>query len=430
MLGVGSGGPTGPWLAAAAEPPTTAVNVTPRTGSASRRPRLTERQAWAVLTAVDGLGPVGFGALLREFGSALGILETALEAGAVARLVAAGVNDDRDTFDAGVARSIVAVAESPLPTLRRVEVPGVEIITTEDRAYPRRLLSIELPPHVLFVRGAVEAMSTPHAVAVVGTRRPTEEGRALAARIGGALGEVGATVVSGLAVGIDGASHAAAMAQGGPTVAVLGSGHSRLYPRAHARLADRIVAEGGAVVSELVPDVHPSAHSFPRRNRLISGLADATVVVEAGSRSGALITAGWALEQGRALFMVPGAIDAPQSAGCLQWLHQYPGQARLVPSVPQLVHDLGVLDDPAAGRRPSLKAELVELGTTARAVALELVGGRGTVDELVAATGHSVATALGALTILEMRGLATSAYGRYRPAGRLAAAADEVLRRR
>ena len=146
-------------------------------------------------------------------------------------------------------------------------------------------------------------------------------------------------------------------------------------------------------------------------------------MVEVGARSGALITAAWALEQGRDLFMVPGSIDAPQSAGCLEWIHRYPGQARVVPSVPQLVEDLALFGEATGrGRRPSLNAELIELGATARAIAEELVRGRGTVDELVAATGHSVATVLGALTMLEMRALATSAYGRYRPAGRLASA--------
>jgi DNA processing protein len=185
------------------------------------------------------------------------------------------------------------------------------------------------------------------------------------------------------------------------------------------------VSDGGAVVSELPPDAHASRSTFPRRNRIISGLTDATIVVEAGAKSGALITAAWALEQGRDLYMLPGGIDDPQSAGCLDWLHQYPGQARLVPGIPQLIHDLRLLDEtPRRSRRPSVQAELIELGATARTVALELVRGRGTVDELVAATGHSVATALGALTMLEVRGLATSAYGRYRAAGRLASARD------
>jgi DNA processing protein len=203
---------------------------------------------------------------------------------------------------------------------------------------------------------------------------------------------------------------------------VLGSGHGRLYPLAHAGLARSIIDHGGALVSELPPNTPPAAGTFPRRNRLISGFADATIVVEAAERSGALITAGWALEQGRECFLVPGSIDAPRSAGCLRWLRDYAGQVRIVAGIPELIEDLGLLaSEPADhGRRPSLEAELIELGATARAVAIELVRGRGTLDELVAATGHPVATALGALTLLELRGLATSAYGRYRPAGRLA----------
>jgi DNA processing protein len=428
VLGVGEAGPTGRWAASAtgegtasvAAVATVTVAPTPR---APRKPaRLTERQAWAVLTWVDGLGPVGFGALLRRFGSGRAILDAALRPGAIRRLVQAGVVDERERFDTKVAAAIVAVAERPGPILQRVELPGIEIFTTDDAAYPARLLAIEMPPHVLFVRGSIDVLSSPHAVAVVGTRKPTDEGRAIAARVGGSLAKAGAVVVSGLAVGIDGASHAAAMSEGAPTIAVLGSGHARLYPRAHAKLADRIVADGGAVVSEFVPDRPPRPYTFPRRNRLISGLADATVVVEAGAKSGALITADWALDQGRELFMLPGSIDAPQSAGCLEWLHRYPGQARLVPSVPQLIHDLNLFESRTRGRRPSLRAELIELGGTARAVAVELVRGSVTVDDLVGATGHSVATVLGALTMLETRGLAASAYGRYRPAGRLATA--------
>ncbi|HEX5015427.1 MAG TPA: DNA-processing protein DprA [Candidatus Limnocylindrales bacterium] len=422
MLGVGRGGPVGAWTATDASARSLAT-PTRTPAPLNHRPRLTERQAWAVLTAVNGLGPVGFGALLRVFGSGRAILDAARRPGAGGRLVAAGVNDGRETFDSTVAAAIVAVAEAPGPALRNVELPGLEIVTTEDPGYPSRLLAIELPPHVLFVRGSLAALEARHAIAVVGTRRPTESGRAVAARIGGSLARAGATVVSGLAVGIDGASHAAAMAEGGATVAVLGSGHRRLYPHAHARLADRIVADGGAVVSELAPDTGATRSSFPRRNRIISGLSDATVVVEAGLKSGALITAAWALEQGRELFMVPGGLDDPHAAGCLEWLHDYPGRATVVPTIPQLIHDLELLDDaPTRARRPSLEAELVELGATASAVARALRGGGGTVDELVAATGHNVATVLGALTMLEVRGLASSAYGRYRPAGRLASA--------
>jgi DNA processing protein len=421
VLGVGVAGPIG--VDSRSE-----HRVTARPGWEA----LSEREAWGVITSVSGIGPVGFAMLLGHFGTGREILAAATRPRAVRRLVAAGIHEERETFGRVVAEELVQAAGDPSGVLAAIRDAGVEILTLDDEAYPGRLRAIEMPPHVLFVRGSVAALSSGVAVAVVGTRRPTEHGRLLAARIGAAIARQGGSVVSGLAVGVDGAAQAAVTAEHGTTVAVLGSGHGRLYPRAHARLAESIVANGGAVVSELAPDVAPTAGTFPRRNRLISGLSDATIVVEAASKSGALITAGWALEQGRDCFMVPGPIDAPQSAGCLEWLRLYPADVRIVAGIPELIEDLGLVGAgrqvTAAGearerpRRVSLEAELVELGTTARRIALELLRGRATLDELVLASGQPVATTLGALTLLEVRGLATSAYGRYRPAGRLASA--------
>jgi DNA processing protein len=421
VLGVGVAGPIG--VDSRSE-----HRVTARPGWEA----LSEREAWGVITSVSGIGPVGFAMLLGHFGTGREILAAATRPRAVRRLVAAGIHEERETFGRVVAEELVQAAGDPSGVLAAIRDAGVEILTLDDEAYPARLRAIEMPPHVLFVRGSVAALSSGVAVAVVGTRRPTEHGRLLAARIGAAIARQGGSVVSGLAVGVDGAAQAAVTAEHGTTVAVLGSGHGRLYPRAHARLAESIVANGGAVVSELAPDVAPTAGTFPRRNRLISGLSDATIVVEAASKSGALITAGWALEQGRDCFMVPGPIDAPQSAGCLEWLRLYPADVRIVAGIPELIEDLGLVGAgrqvTAAGearerpRRVSLEAELVELGTTARRIALELLRGRATLDELVLASGQPVATTLGALTLLEVRGLATSAYGRYRPAGRLASA--------
>ncbi|HET9455922.1 MAG TPA: DNA-processing protein DprA [Candidatus Limnocylindrales bacterium] len=386
---------------------------------------MTEREAWAILLSVTGLGPVGFAALLRSFGTARRVLAAARRPNAGARLAAAGTSDGRRTFDRPVADAIGDLARDPSTRLAALRAAGTTILTLDDEAYPDRLRHIELPPPVLYVRGRLEVLATHRLVAVVGTRRPTGQGRALAARIGAAIARAGGGVVSGLAVGIDGSAHAAVVHESGPTIGVLGSGHLRLYPRVHAGLAEKILAAGGSIVSELFPDTKPSPDSFPRRNRLISGLADATIVVEAGERSGALITAGWALEQGRPCFMVPGSVDSPQSAGCRRWLREYPDEVRIVAGIPELVHDLGLggrTGHLAVAGRPTLEAELIELGAAARSVATELVRGRTTLDELVSATGHEVATALGALTLLEMRGLATGAYGRYRPAGRLASA--------
>jgi DNA processing protein len=385
---------------------------------------LTERDAWAVVTSVVGLGPVGFGALLREFGSGRAILEAAGRPGAAAFFVRVASEGPRRIFGQAVANLIVDVAGHPETVLEEIAAAGLAVVTLDDPSYPARLRAIEMPPHVLFVAGDLAALTADRAVAVVGTRRATEVGRRTAARIGAAIASTGASVVSGLAVGIDGAAQAAVTAVRGRTVAVLGSGHARLYPRAHATLARSIIATGGAIVSEMSPSASPTNGTFPRRNRLISGLADATIVVEAAERSGALITAGWALEQGRECFMVPGPLDAPRSAGCLRWLRDYPGQVRIVAGIPELIEDLALINvtghsgQPA---RPSLEAELVELGATARSVATALVGGSGTLDQLVAATGFQPAAALGALTLLELRGLVASAYGRYRPAGRLMA---------
>jgi DNA processing protein len=406
--------------------------------------RTTEREALAVLVSVPGLGPVTLGRLLAWVGDPVRLLEVAASEGGgnVLRDVDRE-GDDRPRLDADVLDAILRVAADAPRVLDRIRAAGLIIVGLGDPAYPERLRHIDLPPHVLFVAGDPAVLLSARSVAVVGTRRPTEAGRRLAARIGSVLARNGACVVSGLAVGIDGAAHAAVVAEGGATVAVLGGGHGQLYPRAHEGLAAAIVEAGGAVVSENGPDVSPLPGTFPRRNRLISGLSEATVVIEAGPRSGALTTAAWALEQGRGCYLVPGAIDAPMSAGCLAFLREYPAEARIVAGIPQLLEDLRLLGEspawaaqpgrggrPTAGARSSPSATrpraagsaavLASLGEAERRVAAGLVGGLATVDELVAAADLPVAAVLAALTLLEARGLVTGGYGRYRPAGGLA----------
>ena len=335
---------------------------------------------WAVLVAVDGIGPVTLAALLAALGSGRAVLSMAAGPAGPRRLAdALAAHGGR--LDATLGRAIADAAQQAPEMIRRVRELGIEVLTIESADYPKRLRLLDLPPPVLFVRGDIAALDHARSVAVVGTRRATERGRRIAGAIGGALSTAGAVVISGLAIGIDGAAHAAAVATGGRTVAVLGSGHRRLYPRAHAHLADEIVARGGAVVSELAPDVGPLPGTFPRRNRVISGLADATVIVEAGERSGALITASWTLEQGRECFVVPGPIDVEQSVGCNRLLRLYPGQARAVPGVAELLEDLGLVGSPAQpdpGRRtlrggraigPDPEAILAGLGAAETAVA-------------------------------------------------------------
>jgi len=445
-----------------------------------------ERDAWVVLLSVSGLGPVSFGALLSAFGSARATLLAASGPDGPARLLQA-LSDARATdddclneagFDVGAAGERPCVGSRPgsggspkgsgadLPPRRRaigrdlagricdaaqsgtraaqrVSSLGLQVVTLEESSYPERLRLVEFPPPLLFVRGSVSAMNARKSVAVVGTRWPTDNGRLIAGWIGSAIARTGAAVVSGLAVGIDGAAHAAVVAEGGRTVAVLGGGHARLFPRAHERLAQAIVDAGGAVVSELAPDTSPSRGTFPRRNRLVSGLSDATVVVEAGARSGALITAGWALEQGRECFLVPGAFDAPTSAGCHAFLRSFPGQARVVSGIAELIEDLeldgcgaaamaSVAGSSAAGTgRPGnassdaiagagRAAVLTSLGQVERALAEQLARGAATADQLALRTSLPCAAVLSALTLLELRGLVTGAYGRYSPSGSLA----------
>jgi DNA processing protein len=388
-----------------------------------------EREAWAVMATVHGLGPLTFGLLLREHGTALRVLELAVSPTGRDR-IRDGPARDRDRLSLPMVEALGAAAAEAPRIVARLAEDAVTFLTVDDQAYPSRVRMLDEPPPVLFMRGSVAALGMPRAVAIVGTRRPTDPGRRIAARIADAVARLDGLVVSGLALGIDGAAHAAAVAAERPTIAVMGSGHRHLFPRAHVRLAEAIVAGGGALLSELPPDAGPTHGTFPRRNRLISGLTEATVVVEAAAGSGALITARWALEQGRGCYLVPGSIDAPMSAGCLALLRAYPGEARIVAGVAELIDDLElVAPAPASPDRPafdgtvSRAALLASLGTTEARVADALADGAATLDELALRTDLPIPAVLGTLTLLEMRGLIVGAYGRYRPAGALASVA-------
>lgn len=432
MLGVGAEGPvaTGP-----AEVP---LALRPSMPHAPRAVPMdpSEREAWAVLATVDGLGPAAFAVLLARYGTAAAILADAASPGGARRLA------DTPPIDAirmrgqpwlpisdSVGDEIVRAGAAGDSIVQRIAQLGIQVVTLDDPSYPLRLRGIDLPPAVLFVHGDVASLGRPRACAVVGTRHPSSLGRVTATRIGEALVAASATVVSGLALGIDGAAHEAAVRGRGITVAVLGSGLGAVSPPAHRRLAEAIVASGGAVISELGPDVQPGPGTFPRRNRLISGLSDATVVVEAPARSGALLTAGWALDQGRSCFIVPGAIDQPTAAGCLSFLREFHGVARIVTGVPQLIADLGWVGEAPIGRAVPVMAVVQALGTTQRRIADAVLAGHLTVDELVAIMDLPVAAVLAALTLLERQGLIVGAYGRYRPAGPLLEPAGVPRRR-
>ncbi|MEO0820603.1 MAG: DNA-processing protein DprA, partial [Pseudomonadota bacterium] len=190
---------------------------------------------------------------------------------------------------------------------------GARLVLLGDAAYPRRLLAIDSPPPALWLRGDIEVLTGP-TVSIVGARNASALGLRLARRMARELGEAGQIVVSGLARGIDAAAHSAAAETG--TVAVLPGGIDCLYPPENAKLAEEIVASGGLLLSETPLGLQPTSRHFPRRNRLISGLADAVVLIEAATRSGSLITARAALDQGREVMACPGAPDDPRAGGC------------------------------------------------------------------------------------------------------------------
>jgi len=217
-------------------------------------------------------------------------------------------------FDADRAERMgsAALLEQAYKEFDRVEKKGYSLVTFRDTEYPPDLKEIFDPPCVLYVRGRAEALQGP-AVAIVGARKPSPYGRAFAERLAEDLSGRGIVVVSGLALGIDSGAHWGAL-KGGRTVAVLGSGLDNLYPRENRKLAASI-ADGGAVLSEFPLDTAPFSENFPRRNRVISGLARAVVVVEAAERSGSLITAGFALDQGREVMAVPGNVTSEMSRG-------------------------------------------------------------------------------------------------------------------
>ncbi|OQY37259.1 MAG: DNA-protecting protein DprA [Chloroflexota bacterium] len=261
------------------------------------------KQYWIGFNLVKGIGPVRLQSLLNVFGD----VKTAWEASAV-QLQEAGLSSKL------IARLLQVRADVSLEqVLQNIHRQKITALTWEDETYPARLKEIPQSPPVLYVRGELK-MEDEWAVAIVGTRRFTSYGGQVAERVAGMLARNGVTIVSGLARGVDAIAHRAALEAGGRTVAVLGNGVDRIYPPEHRTLAQEI-AQHGAIVSDYPLGTPPDGSNFPPRNRIISGLSKAVIVVEASQRSGALITANYAVEQGREVFAVPGNIYAPQSTG-------------------------------------------------------------------------------------------------------------------
>lgn len=342
---------------------------------------------WVGFNIVPQIGPMRLRALLDHFGT----LEAAWNAESC-ELQAAGL-DRRSLANLLSARRALDLDRE----LERAERAGVTILTWEDSRYPSRLHEISAPPPVLYVRGSL----TPDdewAVALVGTRRPSTYGLEMARRLAGDLARNQVTVVSGLARGIDSEAHHAALAAGGRTIAILGSGLDRIYPPENTDLA-RKIAGSGAVITEYPFGTKPEAGNFPARNRVISGLTLGTVVVEAGEASGALITARYALEQCRETFAVPGTALSRRSAGTNRLLQA--GEAKLVMDVQDILEELNlsVLAQQAEVRQivPENEVEaclLAQLSTEPTHI-----------DDLGRHTGLPISQVSSALVLLELKGI-------------------------
>ena len=261
------------------------------------------RMYWVGLNLVKGIGAVRFKTLLDVFGSPEAAWNASPEA----------------LHDSGLSPKIIESFQRVRKGVSldqiwdRIQALGVNVLTWNDEGYPRHLKEIDQPPPVLYVRGTL-LPEDDWAVAIVGTRRVTAYGRQVAEEVATTLAHNGVTIVSGLARGVDSIGHQAALNAGGRTLAVLGSGVDIIYPPENRRLAAQIM-EHGALVSDYALGTQPDGLNFPPRNRIISGLSMAVIIVEAGLTSGALITATFAAEQGRDVFAVPGNINAPQSQG-------------------------------------------------------------------------------------------------------------------
>jgi len=382
-----------------------------------------EQREWLTLALVPGIGSTHFVRLLARFRSPAEVLR-------------AGERALAEVVRPTLARQITQYAEVvDVPHQeRRMDACGATLITLDDTAYPLRLGEIYDPPLALFVRGTL-LPEDEHAVAIVGTRRPTPYGLRMAEKLARELATRGITVVSGLASGIDAAAHRGALEAGGRTIAVLGNGVDVVYPRENRELTDRVIAQG-CIVSQFPMGYQPNKGHFPRRNRVISGMTLGTLVVQAPRDSGALITAHAAVEQGREVFAVPGEAGIHASEGPHNLIRE---GAKLVESAEDIIVELNL---PAQQRQPlatasahpapssagiarsesdspvnasaksvtsppraAAPAPQAVVTDTERDVLSVLTADGAFVDEIAAACRVSIAEALSTLTYLEIKGL-------------------------
>lgn len=363
---------------------------------------MTPKEAYLALNLLPNIGPIRVRRLLERFESPEQILSAKrrelLEVSGIGEEMAEQIGDWEDRID--------LVEEK-----RRIADHGISLLTLEDACYPPALRTIHDPPFLLYMKGNL-TVADDAAIGVVGSRRTTHYGRDQAKKLSFQLAKAGFCIVSGLARGIDTAAHEAALAARGRTIAVLGSGIGNIYPPENQALADRI-AESGAVLSEFPVLYVPDKQSFPLRNRIVAGISRGLLVVEAPVRSGSLITANQALEQGRAVFAVPGPIDRPTSEGCHRLIQQ---GATLVCSAQDVIDELGLeINSLGLDFAPELPESFeksnekprrqLDLSEAEAKILGELSQGDSTIDSLSEATGINAGRVGATLLQLELKSL-------------------------
>lgn len=340
---------------------------------------------WMAVSQVPHIGPARIERLLQRFGT----LKRAWEAPR---------DELRAVLDPKPLAELLAIRSSrdPHRELERVAALGICVTHPGHPAYPRFLAEISGRPSVLYMRGEFSPADET-AVAIVGTRRSTPYGRQATERIAAELARAGVTVISGLARGVDAVAHRAALEAGGRSIAVLGSGPDVIYPGEHRKLADQVVA-AGAIVSELPPGAKPDAQNFPARNRIISGMSLGVVIIEAARRSGALITASFAADQGREVFVIPGSVFAQTSEGTNALLRD---GARLVRDGADVLEDLSL---GARSGRAALQSQMPLTDDESQMYAA-LSDEAQHIDELAQVTGLAAHQVGGLLLTMELKGL-------------------------
>jgi len=356
-----------------------------------------ELRGWLNLTLPAGIGPRKQQELLRAFGHPAAIFDAGLSA--VTGII--GIKLAQALFDGQANEAQQTLITT---TLAWLQEPGHHIVTLADRDYPQRLLESTDPPSLLYINGNPSYLNCA-AIGVVGSRNATPQGIENALAFSRVLADAGFTIISGLALGIDAAAHEGALRSDAPsgTIAIIGTGIDRMYPASNKKLAHLITGKG-CIISEFPLGTAATASNFPRRNRLIAGLSQACLVVEAAPASGSLITARLAGELGRDLFAIPGSIHAPQYKGCHALIKQ---GAKLVECAQDILEELR-----PQGVQPAEATPQATIGNPAHAPLLNALGhDPATLDQLISRSGLTTDAVLAMLTELSLEGVVTNLPG-------------------